>query len=109
MSLAKNVDIFDPDVQRQFETRLLLDFLGTALVVKDAYHPGYQFVDDFNGNHTFRIPLTDTLSYEYLIAAGWNEGSVNNTPDEFKTYVITTARKYQHPVEIMKLSLEKKK
>jgi len=108
MSLARNVDIFDPDVQRQFETRLLVDFIGTALVVKDSDNSQYQFVRDFDGNHTFRVPVTADLSFEYLIAAGWSEGSVNRTADEFKSYVLSTARKYRHPVEITSLSLEKK-
>ena len=108
MSLAKNVDIFDPDVQRQFETRLLVGFIGAALVVRDSDNPQYQFVGDFDGNHTFRIPVTADRSFEYLIAAGWSEGSVNRTADEFKSYVLSTAREYRHPIEITSLFIEKK-
>ena len=108
MSIARNVDIFDPDVQRQFETRLLIDFIGIALVVKDSDNSQYQFVRDFDGNHTFRVPVTADRSFEYLIAAGWSKGSVNRTADEFKSYVLSTAREYRHPVEITSLLLEKK-
>ncbi len=108
MSLAKNVDIFDPDVQRQFETRLLVGFIGTALVVRNSDNPQYQFVGDFDGNHTLRIPVAADRSFEYLIAAGWSEGSVNRTADEFTSYVLSTAREYRHPVEIPSLALEKK-
>ncbi|MCD4769213.1 MAG: hypothetical protein K8R35_03485 [Bacteroidales bacterium] len=108
MSLARNVDIFDPDVQRQFETSLLVDFIGIALVVRDSDNAQYQFVGDFDGNHTFRFPVTADRSFEYLIAAGWSNGSVNRTVDDFKKYVLSTARKYRYPVEITSLLLEKK-
>ena len=108
ISLAQNVDIFDPDVQRQFETRLLVNFIGIALAVRDPNDIQYQFIKDYDGNHTFRIPITKNLSYEYLIAAGWSEGSVNKTADEFKKNVLLTTLEYRHPIEITSLSLEKK-
>lgn len=107
ISLAQNVDIFDPDVQRQFETRLIVDFIGIALVVKNSDDSQYQFIKDFDGNHTFRIPVTPDRSFEYLIAAGWSEGSVNRTADEFKKYVLSTTLEYRHPIEITSLLLEK--
>ena len=108
ISLAQNVDIFDPDVQRQFETRLLVGFIGIALAAKNPEAAQYQFISDFDGNHTFRIPVSENLSYEYLIAAGWSEGSVNRTANEFKNYVQTTTLEYRHPIKITSLSLEKK-
>jgi len=108
ISLAQNIDIFDPDVQRQFETRLIVDFIGIALVVKNSDDSQYQFIKDFDGNHTFRIPVTPNRSFEYLIAAGWSEGSVNRTADEFKKYVLSTTVEYRHPIEITSLLLEKK-
>jgi neutral ceramidase len=106
MSLARDVDIFDPDVQKQFATRLLVRFLGTALVVKEKYSPEYCFTTEYEGNHLFALPpiqpaqATPTpLSFDYLIAAGWSEGSVNRTPAEFKEYVRAAAQEYNHPVE----------
>lgn len=108
ISLAQKVDIFDPDVQRQFETRLIVDFIGIALVVKNSDDLRYQFIKDFDGNHTFMIPVTPNRSFEYLIAAGWSEGSVNKTENEFKKYVLSTTMEYRHPIEITSLLLEKK-
>ena len=61
-----------------------VDFIGSALIVKDKYHPKYQRVKAYGDNHTFRIPVTKNLSFEYLIAGAWNEGVVYNTPDRFQ-------------------------
>ncbi len=99
MSLARQVDIFDPDVQRQFATRLLLDFLGTALVVKDKYDPEYRFNRDYDGNHLLALSTTDDPSFEYLLASGWSEGPENRTAGEFKEYVRRVAREFNRPVE----------
>jgi neutral ceramidase len=104
MSLARDVDVFDPDVQKQFATRLLVKFLGTALVVKEKDKPEYRFTPEYEGNHLLALqalaPLakTDDLSYEYLIAAGWSDGSENRTPAEFKEYVRKAAQEFNHPV-----------
>lgn len=108
ISLAKNVDIFDPDVQTQFATRFLVDFMGTAMVLKNPNNSEYQFVNDFDGNHTLRFPLNEDKSFEYLIAAGWSNGSVNKTPDEFQSYVYSITNEYRNPIEIKSVSFEKK-
>ncbi|MCE5248593.1 DUF4861 domain-containing protein [bacterium] len=109
MSFAKNVDIFDPDVQREFETRLNVAFIGTALVMKDSYKPEYRYIDDSYGAHAFSLPVNDSsLAYEYLIAAGWSDGSVNKTAQEFETYVLDTAKEYNNPVVVKSLAPETK-
>ncbi len=87
---------------------LHVDFVGTALVVKDKYKPKYQFVPSFGGNHTFKIPTREDLSYEYLIAGAWSEGSILNTSDEFKDYIIKTAKEYNNPVEVIIKGIETK-
>ena len=87
---------------------LHVDFIGTALVVKDKYKPKYQFVPSFGGNHTFKIPTREDLSYEYLIAGAWSEGSILNTSDEFKDYIIKTAKEYNNPVEVIFKGIETK-
>lgn len=79
---------------------LEVDFVGAALVVKDEYDPQYQFMPAWQGNHTFRIPLRDDHVYEYLIAAAWSEGSVLNTPEEFKKYILKTAKEYNNPIVV---------
>jgi len=108
ISFAKNVDIFDPDVQTEFETRLNVSFIGTALVVKDICKPEYRYIDDSYGAHAFSIPVSGDLVYEYLIAAGWSEGTVNKTAREFETCVLDTAREYNYPVTIKSMTQETK-
>jgi len=108
MSLARDVDIFDPDVQKQFATRLLLKFLGSALVVKEKYSPEYRFTPEFAGNHLLAVPKTGNLAYEYLLAAGWSDGSLNRTAPEFKDYVRRVAEEYNHAVEVSGVREERK-
>ena len=87
---------------------LHVDFVGTALVVKDMYSPQYQFVQSFGGNHCFRIQTNEDLTYEYMLFGAWSEGSVLNTTEEFKEYVLKTALEYNNPIEIKDLKVEKK-
>lgn len=85
-----------------------VDFVGSALVVKDRYNPVYQRVAASGPNHTFRIPVTSDMRYEYLIAGAWNEGVVYNTPDLFKAYVRKVATEYNSPVTAKFGSMEQK-
>ncbi len=100
-------EIKDPDDDTG-QKSLHVDYVGCALVVKDEYEPQYQFVSAYSGNHTFKISVREDLSYEYLIAGAWSEGSVLNTTDEFKEYVIKTAKEYNNPVDISELKVERK-
>jgi len=85
-----------------------VDFIGSALVVKDQYNPVYQRVSSFGPNHIFRIPVTKDMTFEYLIAGAWNEGVVYNTPELFKAYVRKTTVEYNNPVEVAFGSMEQK-
>jgi hypothetical protein len=108
ISFGKDINIFDPDVQQRYMTKIMVDFEATALVVKDSCNPKYQYVGESSGAHTFRIPVSAGRSFEYLIAAGWSGGKVNTTADEFQRYVTDTARGFNHPVEAKEIVLEKK-
>jgi len=108
ISFAKDVDIFDPDVMQKYMTKIIVNFEAIALVVKDKYKPRYQFVEDNTGTHAFRIPIHEDHSFEYFIAAGWSEGSVNKTADEFQQYVQKSAREFNNPIEARDVKLEKK-
>jgi hypothetical protein len=85
-----------------------VDFIGSALVVKDKYHPIYQPVSSFGGNHTFRIPVTEDRTFEYLIAGAWSEGVVYHTAELFKAYIRQTAIEYNNPVQVRFGDLELK-
>lgn len=85
-----------------------VEFVGTALVVRDNYKPEYQWVKSNGGNHVFRIPVTVNREFEYLIAGAWSEGVVYNTPESFKAYVKQTALEYNNPVKASFGRLENK-
>jgi hypothetical protein len=85
-----------------------VEFVGSALVVKDLYKPVYQRISSLGSNHTFRIPVTPDRTFEYMIAGAWNEGVVYNTPELFKAYVRTTAIEYNNPVQVTFGALETK-
>jgi hypothetical protein len=88
------------------ENSLIVDYVGTALVVREQYDPEYVYVPAFSENHAFRIEPNAKHRFEYLIAAGWSEGVINRTPEEFERYVIRTAEEYEAPVEFAGAKLE---
>lgn len=77
----------------------IVDFIGTALVVRNEYKPEYQFVTDHKENHTFRITAPKDNSFEYLLSSAWSEGVVYNSTDDFSDYIRKTALEYNNPVE----------
>jgi hypothetical protein len=85
-----------------------IDFVGSALVVKEKYRPLYHYVKGFGSNHTFKIHAPENHPYEYLIAGGWSEGVVYNTRESFLDYVKRTSKEYNNPVTIQYGALEKK-
>lgn len=97
----RNVD--DEDVR---EESLMVDYVGTALVVPDRFSPEYVFVPGYSENHAFRITPNEQRTFEYLIAAGWSGGVVNQTPKEFEKYVLRTAEELNSPVEFVGNRLE---
>ena len=86
ISITKDHTILDANPETVDRERISIDFEGIALIVKDIYHPCYQYVKAFDGNHTFQITVWDNLTYEYLIAGGWSEGTVIKTAEDFKNY-----------------------
>jgi len=75
-----------------------VDFIGTALVVKEKYKPAYQFVGSRSGNHTFRIMAAKDNSFEYLLSSAWSEGAVYNNREDFAEYIAKTKLEYEGPV-----------
>lgn len=86
---------------------LIVDYVGTALIVREDYDPEYVYVPAYSENHAFRIEPNAARRFEYLIAAGWSEGAVNRTPEEFERYVLRVAEEYNAPVEFAGAELEK--
>lgn len=86
----------------------LVDGIYTALIVKDVYKPVYHFLPSLQGNHVFKISRRRDSAFAYLIAAGWSEGSVFHTYDDFKTYILRTAREYNSPIVVEVKDVEQK-
>jgi len=77
----------------------MVEFIGTALLVRDDYKPEYQFVSGHKGNHTFRINAARDNSFEYLLSSAWSEGAVYNNRKDFSDYIRKTSLEYNHPVD----------
>ncbi len=107
-SFGKDLRITDPDVDPLWETEHIVKFEAIALMVRDEYRPDYRETADFGGNHVFRIPVTEDREYEYLMAAGWSEGTVNRNETEFMDFIRTTSREYNNPIEVGAIVYEEK-
>ncbi|RPH37744.1 DUF4861 domain-containing protein [bacterium] len=100
--------VADPDDDTG-QKSLQVNFVGSALVVKDQYKPLYHRIRSMGGNHAFSIPVTGDLAFEYLIAGAWSEGAVYNSKESFISYVRKTALEYNNPVTVQFGALEQKK
>lgn len=87
----ENID--DREAQR-------VEFIGSALIVKDEYAPEYRFIEDHGGNHAFAITAPDGHSFEFMLASAWSEGAVYNNPVGFTDYIRETALQYNTPLQI---------
>jgi hypothetical protein len=103
-----NDEITSPDDPTGL-SKLTVKYVGTGLIVKDSFRPRYQFVPARVGNHTFTIPVSKDRSYEYMLLAGWSEGEVLNTAEQFKEYVFKTAKEYNNPPIIKIGPVERKR
>jgi hypothetical protein len=78
----------------------VVEFIGTALIVKDTYKPEYQFVSEHKGNHTFRINDPQNHSFEFMVSSAWSEGAVYNNAQDFSDYIRKTSLEYGSPVQV---------
>jgi hypothetical protein len=77
----------------------LVDFIGSALVVKEMYLPEYQYISSNKENHTFKVtPIGN--SYEYMLASAWSEGAVYNNKKDFTDYIRKTELEYNNPLQV---------
>ncbi|MET0336439.1 MAG: DUF4861 family protein [Caulobacter sp.] len=100
--------IRNPDDRESFQTDLMVDYAGTALVVKDSAKATYVFSAERQGNHLFKMPRTSDDRYEYMLAAGWSEGAVLKTQEAFADYVAVKASEYNSPIRFGGAALESK-
>ena len=73
-------------------------FIGISLIVKDDYKPQYQFIEDYEGNHAFRVAPDQNNSYEYMLISAWSEGAVYNNKESFNAYAKKCALEFNNPV-----------
>lgn len=96
ISMGRDIEARIPDEDIGDEA-LKVPWQATALVVKEKYQPEYITIDNWRGNHLFKIPITDDLSYEYMIAGAWSYGFYNNNEEEFIDYIEREALLYNNP------------
>ena len=77
-----------------------VDFIGSALVVKNIYHPEYQFVQSYHGNHAFKVTPGQNNSYEFLLASAWSEGAVYNNKKDFTDYIRKSEQEFNNPLQV---------
>lgn len=85
-----------------------VDFVGTALIVKDDYKPAYQFVSSHRGNHTFKLVTAEDNTFEYLLSSAWSEGAVYNNEQDFSDYIRRTKLEYDSPVQTRFVQIQDK-
>jgi hypothetical protein len=85
-----------------------VDFVGSAIVVRDRYAPIYQYVGAREGNHALKITAPGNNGFEYMIFSAWSEGAVLNNFDDFAAYVEQSKTEYNHPVKSLVQPIEKK-
>jgi hypothetical protein len=85
----ENID--DREAQR-------VEFIGTALVVRDEYEPEYQYISSNKGNHAFRITAPKENSFEFMLSSAWSEGAVYSSAKDFTDYINKTSLEYNNPV-----------
>jgi hypothetical protein len=85
-----------------------VDFIGSALVVKDIYLPEYQFVPSYHGNHTFKVTPGQNNSYEFLLASAWSEGAVYNNKKDFTEYILKTEQEFNNPLQVQFADIHEK-
>ena len=77
---------------------IMIDFVGTALIVKDRYKPEYQYVSEHKGNHTFRISGSEHNTFEFMLSSAWSDGVVYNNKKDFSDYIRKTSLEYNSPI-----------
>jgi hypothetical protein len=99
--------IRDPEkIDQRME--IIVDFIGSALVVKNQYLPEYQYVKGRDGNHTFRVKADNNHSFEFALFSGWSEGSVLNNAADFNNYVTAKSMEFNNPLNVDFIKIEKK-
>lgn len=99
ISMGKDIDARIPDEDIGGDA-LKVPWQGIGLIVKDEFKPEYLSINNYGGNHLFKMPVTPNLSYEYMAIGGWSFGEVNNNEKDFVRYVDAEALKYNNPAII---------
>jgi hypothetical protein len=86
-----------------------IDFIGSAVVVKDKYKPEYQFIPGRDGNHALKINSPENNSFEYFISSAWSEGAVLNNYEDYEAYIRKSSDEFNNPVIPRYVRSEEKK
>lgn len=107
ISMGKDVEARIPDEDIGDEV-LTVPWQGLGIAIKDKYKPQYKAINNYGGNHLFKMPTTADKSFEYMIFGAWSFGKVNNNEKDFVKYVEDETLKYNYPPQISVSKLESK-
>ena len=109
VSMGKDIESRIPDEDLGEEVTIV-PWQGIGIIIQDKYMPQYLPIKSYGGNHLFKMPVTEDLSYEYMIVGGWSFGEVNNDEPSFLKYMEEEAVKYNNPpiVEIHNYEIKDK-
>jgi len=85
-----------------------VDFIGSAVIVKDKYAPEYQFIKERDGNHALKIINPENNGFEYLISSAWSEGAVLNNYKDYSAYIKKTREEFNNPVKSVFIEIDEK-
>ncbi len=85
-----------------------VDFIGSAVIVKDKYKPEYQYIPSRDGNHALKVTKPKNNQFEYMIFSAWSEGAVYNNYDDFSSYVKKTREEFNNPVKSKFVKIDEK-
>ena len=84
----------------------MVDFIGSAIVVKDIYAPVYQYISSNEGNHALKITSPVNNRFEYMIFSAWSDGAVLNNYEDFASYVEASKKGFNNPVKLVFKQIE---
>lgn len=107
ISMGKNIEARIPDEDIGDDV-LIVPWQGIGIVIRDEFMPEYKAINNYGGNHLFKMPVTSDLTFEYMIVGGWSFGEVNNNEKEFISYIDSEALSYNNPPIVQVYQFETK-
>ncbi len=99
ISMGQDIEARIPDEDIGDEA-LEVPWQATALIVKEEFQPEYVEIENWRGNHLFKIPATEDHKFEYKIAGAWSYNAQRNNESEFIEYIENEVLLYNQPAVV---------